>query len=150
MLDFIVTYWLEFLFGLIAALVTFLIKQYYTLQKKVHNQQRDNFEEEIIEAINNPLKKEQEKTNKEIASVKEEILKVHKSTDILKSGLLNVQRKNFMEFCYFLLEPDHIITKEEYEDIEEDHDVYNALDGNHKGDELFRVVSEKYFNQFNK
>ena len=91
-----------------------------------------------------------EKTNKEIASAKEEILKVHKSTDILKTGLLNVQRKNFMEFCYFLLEPDHVITKEEYEDIEEDHDVYNALDGNHKGDELFRVVSEKYFNQFNK
>lgn len=150
MLDFIVTYWLEFLFGLIAALVTFLIKQYYSLQKKVHNQQRDNFEEEIIEAINNSLKKEQEKTNKEIASAKEEILKVHKSTDILKSGLLNVQRKNFMEFCYLLLEPDHIITKEEYEDIEEDHEVYNALDGNHKGDELFRVVSEKYFNQFNK
>lgn len=150
MLDFIVTYWLEFLFGLIAALVTFLIKQYYSLQKKVHNQQRDNFEEEIIEAINNSLKKEQEKTNKEIASAKEEILKVHKSTDILKTGLLNVQRKNFMEFCYLLLEPDHIITKEEYENIEEDHDVYNALDGNHKGDELFRVVSEKYFNQFNK
>lgn len=150
MLDFIVTYWLEFLFGLIAAAVTFLIKQYYNLQKKVHNQQRDNFEEEIIEAINSSLKKEQEKTNKEIASTKEEILKVHKSTDILKTGLLNVQRKNFMEFCYLLLEPDHIITKEEYEDIEEDHDVYNALDGNHKGDELFRVVSEKYFNQFNK
>ena len=150
MLDFIVTYWLEFLFGLIAAAVTFLIKQYYSLQKKVRSQQRDNFEEEIIEAINNPLKKEQEKTNKEIASAKEEILKVHKSTDILKTGLLNVQRKNFMEFCYLLLEPDHIITKEEYEDIEEDHEVYNALDGNHKGDELFRVVSEKYFNQFNK
>ena len=150
MLDFIVTYWLEFLFGLIAAAVTFLIKQYYSLQKKVHSQQRDSFEEEIIEAINNPLKKEQEKTNKEIASTKEEILKVHKSTDILKTGLLNVQRKNFMEFCYLLLEPDHIITKEEYEDIEEDHEVYNALDGNHKGDELFRVVSEKYFNQFNK
>lgn len=150
MLDFIVTYWLEFLFGLIAALITFLIKQYYSLSKKVHNQQRDNFEEEIIEAINSSLKKEQEKTNKEIASAKEEILKVHKSTDILKTGLLNVQRKNFMEFCYLLLEPDHIITKEEYEDIEEDHDVYNALDGNHKGDELFRVVSEKYFNQFNK
>ena len=67
MLDFIVTYWLEFLFGLIAAAVTFLIKQYYNLQKKVHNQQRDNFEEEIIEAINSSLKKEQEKTNKEIA-----------------------------------------------------------------------------------
>lgn len=150
MLDFIVTYWLEFLFGLVAALITFLIKQYYSLSKKVHNQQRDNFEEEIIEAINSSLKKEQEKTNKEIASAKEEILKVHKSTDILKTGLLNVQRKNFMEFCYLLLEPDHIITKEEYEDIEEDHDVYNALDGNHKGDELFRVVSEKYFNQFNK
>ena len=150
MLDFIATYWLEFLFGLIAASITFLIKQYYSLQKKVHSQQRDNFEEEIIEAINSSLKKEQEKTNKEIASAKEEILKVHKSTDILKSGLLNVQRKNFMEFCYFLLEPDHIITKEEYENIEEDHEVYNALDGNHKGDELFRVVSEKYFNQFNK
>lgn len=150
MLDFIVTYWLEFLFGLIAASVTFLIKQYYSLQKKMKHQLRDSFEEEIIEAINNSLKKEQEKTNKEIASTKEEILKVHKSTDILKSGLLNVQRKNFMEFCYFLLEPDHIITKEEYEDIEEDHDVYNALDGNHKGDELFRIVSEKYFNQFNK
>ena len=82
MLDFIVTYRLEFLFGLIAAAVTFLIKQYYNLQKKVHNQQRNNFEEEIIEAINSSLKKEQEKTNKEIASAKEEILKVHKSTEI--------------------------------------------------------------------
>ena len=38
MLDFIVTYWLEFLFGLIAAAVTFLIKQYYNLYKKVHSQ----------------------------------------------------------------------------------------------------------------
>lgn len=150
MLDFVITYWLEFLFGLAAASITFLIKRYYDLRKKEQNQGRSDFKTEIIGAINDSFKEEREKTNQEITSIKDEVLKVHDSTQTLKAGLLNVQGKNFMEQCYFLLESGHIITKEEYEDIEEDHDVYNALDGNHKGDELFRVVSEKYFNQFNK
>ena len=55
-----------------------------------------------------------------------------------------MQGKVFKGDCRRLLEPNHIITEEEYEDIVADHKSYNGLGGNHIGDSLFLSVMKKW------
>lgn len=62
----------------------------------------------------------------------------------LRHGILSIQGKQFKQDCRNLLAPGHEITLEEFEEIEEEHDIYNQLDGNHNGDKLFQMVEEKY------
>jgi len=65
----------------------------------------------------------------------------------LKQGVLSMQGKVFKGDCRRLLEPNHIITEEEYEDIVADHKSYNGLGGNHLGDGLFKSVMNKWDTQ---
>jgi hypothetical protein len=46
-----------------------------------------------------------------------------------------------------LLEEGHEITIEEFKDLDKDHDVYNALGGNHNGDHLYDLVKKKVENK---
>ena len=66
---------------------------------------------------------------------------------ILQAGVLRVAGRWFIGDCQGLLEQDHVITQEEYEDIMDYHTTYNNLGGNHKGDEYFKLVSEKFHKQ---
>lgn len=68
----------------------------------------------------------------------------------LKGGLLSVQGRNFKSQCRHLLEEDHGITLDEWEEIDADHEAYNSLGGNHKGDELFELVKQKAANHITK
>jgi len=43
-----------------------------------------------------------------------------------------------------LLKDDHIITLQEYENISNEHRIYNSLKGNHEGDALYSLVKVKY------
>lgn len=66
---------------------------------------------------------------------------------ILQAGVLRVAGRWFIGDCQQLLEPDHVITQDEFEDIMDYHTTYNNLGGNHKGDEYFNLVSQKFHNQ---
>jgi hypothetical protein len=68
------------------------------------------------------------------------------SITVLTEGVLNIQGRDFKKACRELLDPNHNITEEEYEEISHDHDVYNKLGGNHNGDTLFEAVKAKYQN----
>ena len=61
----------------------------------------------------------------------------------LKAGLLSIQGKEFRENCRKLLADDHEITLDEWEEIDADHEAYNGLGGNHKGDHLYELVKKK-------
>jgi chaperonin cofactor prefoldin len=54
-----------------------------------------------------------------------------------------MQGKIFKNQCRDYLNETHKVTLAEYESLEEDHAVYNSLDGNHEGDALFNMVEEK-------
>ena len=58
--------------------------------------------------------------------------------------MLSVQGKQFKDECHLLLNDSHHITLDEYQNISNEHKVYNSLGGNHEGDELFRLVGVKY------
>ena len=64
--------------------------------------------------------------------------------DILQDAILSIQGREFKAHCRALLQPDHEITLDEYEQIISDHAAYNNLGGNHKGDELFDLVTHKF------
>ena len=66
---------------------------------------------------------------------------------VLQAGVLRVAGRWFIGDCQVLLEPDHVITQDEFEDIMDYHTTYNNLGGNHKGDEYFNLVSEKFHKQ---
>ena len=66
--------------------------------------------------------------------------------DVIKVGLLAVQGHEFRNKCRKLLTQDYI-KPEDYEQLESDHQAYNGLGGNHKGDSLFDQVKTKYYAQ---
>ena len=70
-------------------------------------------------------------------------LELQKQLDLLRKGILSLQKKEFFKECQALLEEDHELTLDEYQQCIEDHDAYNGLKGNHRGDSLFALVEEK-------
>ena len=155
MLDFIVKYWMQFGFGLIVAGLTALSKYFYNLYKKEKSHQKteeqNNFYQEIKNAITaervvtqNCLDVNQQKSIECDQVLDQKVSNLKEKIDMLQDGILSIQGRDFKSDCRALLQPDHEITLDEYEQIIEDHEVYNNLGGNHKGDELFDLVTHKF------
>ena len=132
MLDFVLKYWIEFLFGGVIAIGSYMIKR--TL--KSFRQERADEKEAFLEGIKGEIRAEFERSNKKETELAEEI-------KVLKAGLLSIQGRTFKSNCRRLLDPDHDISLEEYEEITKDHDAYNSLGGNHNGDQLYQLVRKK-------
>lgn len=129
MLEFILQYWLEILFGLIIAGLGWFLRKFFKMVKKEYGEKQEKILNELHEEIQTKH------------DFQEEEIKA------LKKGILSLQRPLFLSKCQKLLEPEHIITLEEYTDIDSDHEAYNALGGNHQGDQMFKLVHKKYSNQ---
>lgn len=94
-------------------------------------------------ACSTGLMKIVEDKNKELL---EADLKLHNEIDNVRDGMLSMQGRNFKNDCHKLLKKDHIIDVKEYEQLLNDHIIYNKLGGNHEGDALFSMVEAKYKN----
>jgi hypothetical protein len=132
MLEFVLKYWIEFLFGGVIAIGSYMIKR--TL--KSFRQERADEKEAFLEGIKDEIRAEFERSNKKETELAEEI-------KVLKAGLLSIQGRTFKSNCRRLLDPDHDISLEEYEEITKDHEAYNSLGGNHNGDQLYQLVRKK-------
>lgn len=139
MLEFILKYWIEFLFGLVIAGGGFIIKR--TL--KSYKQERAAEKKEFLKEIQKEIQAEFVRSDKKETELQNEI-------KILKNGLLSIQGRTFKSNCKKLLEEDHEISLEEYEEITKDHDAYNSLGGNHNGDQLYQLVRQKVENSWTK
>ena len=132
MLEFILNYWIEVLFGAVIAIGGYMVKR--TL--KSYRQDRLDEKNAFLESIKKEISAEFERSNSKETELAGEI-------KTLKAGLLSIQGRAFKNNCKRLLDPDHEISLEEYEEITKDHDAYNSLGGNHNGDELFILVRKK-------
>ena len=153
MLDFIIKYWVQFLFGLAAACFTFIIKQYYTMKDKIKQQEiediKSNMCENMKQTIYARIDEEHAESAKADVEIKADLEIVHNSMENLTKGVLSLQGKEFKEECRRLLDPEHEISVEEYEALVDDHQTYNGLGGNHRGDALFKSVMKKWNHQLN-
>lgn len=172
LLDFIIKYWTEFLFGIVAAGILAGGKYIWTLFK---NRLKDGLEEQItsitdvitkrmsetdekLEAKNTSLTQQIGELQADMKIMQQEIQKnkndenlIEKKIDILednlntlKGGILSLQRKEFKEECRKLLNQKEAITYEQYTMLQHEHTIYNSLGGNHEGDQLFKLVSMRY------
>lgn len=127
------------------------LRHYYKLykneQKNVENKMLETVQTLITNANQAVLAKmgeNQEETKLGREELNNKILALGDNLGTLKKGLLTLHGKEFKAECRELLDPDHIITYEEFESILREHTVYNSLGGNSDGDELFRLVEKKY------
>ena len=158
LIDFIVKYWVEVLFGLICGGVAFVVRHHVKLiiaDRKRHetdlltsidkkfekqNEHMTNQMKECYDNLTNVVKDLEERSI-------EEDKRIHHEIDIIKDGMLSVEGRAFRNECRRLLEEGHVITLNEYEAILAEHVTYNNLGGNHEGDGLFSMVQVKYQNQ---
>ena len=136
LLEFVIKYWVEFAFGLIVTSGGYFVRRYLKMREDEQNRERskfyDNFKKDIFIKYDE-IKKESENGD----------LELQKQLDLLRKGILSLQKKEFFKECQALLEEDHELTLDEYQQCIEDHDAYNGLKGNHRGDSLFALVEEK-------
>ena len=147
MVEFIVKYWIEWLLGLVVAALSIACKKIYKLYKgeKAHQKTKEQKEfyaglEKLIQEGNEASQKADEEIKKEMSDMRENITE---EIGTIRTGVLSIQGEKFKALCHDLLNPDHLISQEEYEDCMHEHQVYNSLGGNHDGDAIFKVVVEK-------
>lgn len=142
--EFIVKYWLEFLFGIIIAIGGFFGKKIMATFKEVHKSRQKAAYEEFQHKIHAEFIESTEDVRQMAQENKIEIKEMKQMMIALTQGVLSMHGREFKNQCWNLLEEDHEITLEEYEDISADHEAYNALGGNHEGDRLFDLVQKKF------
>ena len=136
MLDFIIKYWVEFGFGLIVAGGGYFFKKYMKMREEEQNSERAKFYENLKKDMfsrYDAIEKKSRDGDQEL----------QKQLDVLRKGILSMQKKEFIAECQALLAEDHEITLDEWEEIDADHEAYNGLGGNHKGDHLYELVKKK-------
>lgn len=144
MWEFIAKYWLQELFGIIAAILGFVARYFYkqyklgkTLQKEKDEQELENKTLAAIEELRNEfqadIQKRQEENKKQDADIA-----------AMLQGVLALWKKIFLEDGRKLLVQGHVITYDEYMAYTQEHLIYNTLGGNHEGDQQFALVTEKY------
>ena len=146
MLDFIIKYWIQFIFGLIIAGLGFLCKNYRKLYLKEKNHQKTQEQNDFYDKLIKAIQESYELSKKDDKCLQKQIDEINECLKALKTGILNIQGKAFKQECKKALEDGYEITLERFESIQEDHEVYNGLGGNHDGDSLFDLVEHKYKN----
>ena len=107
--------------------------------------------EEVIEKdeklINGELDKmvEKHKQHQEILETSRKISQDYRN--LYSKGFLYILKRSYFEDCERLLDPDHVITYEEFASISEDHSLYKEFGGNGRGDENFELIKSKYHEQ---
>lgn len=144
MLEFIGKYWVEFLFGLIAACIIFAIKLYYSAKRKEDGFTHEALKTDILNTLDERMTIEKQTSEQVFNNLHIEIDGVRDNISLLTQGILSVQGHSFRNACRVLLRDDHEITLDEYEQVTNDHEVYHNLGGNHQGDVLFTSVMKKW------
>lgn len=114
--------------------------------EKEHDKMNQNSEDkynEINTKVNKALEAGREESKADDAVLEKEISAMKKNITALTAGILSMQGKEFINNCRKLLAEDHVITLDEWEELDADHTAYNGLGGNHKGDHLFSLVKKK-------
>lgn len=129
--------WFQFVSAGIIGFVAWFMQHTLKLYKK-------EYEEMQSENINKVAQPYVESFKKAVKKLEETDTTIINDLNIIKAGILNVYKKDFYTECKRLLAPDYIITFDDFNNINKEHDTYNNLGGNHRGDEFFKAVVNKY------
>lgn len=135
----IVKYWLEFLLGIIAAGLGIAAKKFHSLYKAEKNHQKTEEQKKFYSDLEGVVERAATQSRMNETKLQEQI-------DVIREGVLSLQGEIFKEKCHKFLQPDYNFTLAEFEEVENEHMVYNKLGGNCNGDKLFSLVEKKAAN----
>lgn len=136
LLQWIAKYWVDFLLGLIATGLGVACRKIYTLYKNEKTHQKTKEQKEFYQGLQDLITKSSQEAQQDKIELQEQI-------NIVKNGVLSIQKKNFKENCKELLDENHEITLEEFEALQQDYHIYKNLGGNHEGDTFYKMVVTK-------
>lgn len=97
MIDFIVKYWMEFIFGLIAGAFSYGVRKYHNLRVQEEKETRIKLENHIVQKISKQyetqLSEEVARAVKEDDRINKKIISLEENLDSLREGILSLQRK---------------------------------------------------------
>lgn len=137
--EIIIKYWVEFLLGLIATGLGIVAKKFHSLYKAEQKHQKTEEQKKFYSDLENVVERAATQSRANETKLQEQI-------DIVREGVLSLQGEIFKEKCHRFLKPDCDFTLAEFEEIENEHIVYNKLGGNCTGDKLFTLVEKKASN----
>lgn len=123
--------------------ITLFYKRFLDLSKKERDKMREDFKTDIKKQIREEFDTKFKENTERDMMLEGTLTRIDKRLDTITAGLLSVQRGSFENHCKKLLEIEHTITVDEYQQITNDHEIYNSLGGNHNGDQLFALVEQK-------
>ena len=107
------------------------------------DQEIDDQYKEITEAVSKAMIAGRDESKADDKVLQDQITNMSGEVKALKAGILSIQGREFKANCRKLLDENHEITLDEWEELDADHEVYNGLGGNHKGDQLYSLVKKK-------
>lgn len=168
MWEWIVRYWVEVLFGLVAAGLGVVAKKFWSLYQNEKKRQKELDMSKCYQAVKSDIDNVLIEVKAKDREIDDRIERVHKDSvthddairadikevvdyiETLKTGVLSVQGSHFRQQCKEILDSGREISVDEFEQLELDHNVYNSLGGNHLGDALFTAVELKFKAQLKK
>lgn len=120
------------------------------MEKNNAKQKDKDLAAKIEEDIDEKMLAERERIEQSDKEIKRDIEELNNKFCVLSQGMLSIQGRQFRADCRQLLREGHIISLDEYEELESDFDTYKALGGNHTGDALHTAVQEKFQSQVTK
>ena len=147
MLDFIAKYWLEVVFGLIVTGMGIAMKKIWKLYKNAQETRQSEEKERLLKEVDGKIQIQNERMQQADQELRKRMNDIENKIGVLTSGILSIQGGDFRHACKLLLEPGHVITMDEFEQITHDHEIYNQLGGNHIGDKYFEQVEKKFQSQ---
>lgn len=162
--DFILKYWVEFLFGLIITIGGFMLKHHFKLFKDSLTSQIKEHDETIVKEVTKLFEKSdtelkeqiqelRQDTNDqidglyhEIDELKLDMKEMREDINHLRKGVLDMQGPQFKAKCRELLNESHQISLDEWLEIKNDYEAYTGIGGNSDGCTLFKAVEHKYEN----
>lgn len=119
-------------------MISSLSNKYTELEHEVDDQYT-----EITTEVSKAMVAGRDESKADDEVLQKQIFNLSNEMKSLKKGLLSIQGKEFRANCRKLLEDGHEITLDEWEEIDADHEAYNGLGGNHKGDQLYGLIKKK-------
>lgn len=163
MWDWVITYWVQVLFGLVAAGFGLLAKKFWTMYQHEKNHdveatmnkcyervktQIDEIEGKVVkqeQSLENRIKATYDEARGHDRTLENNMESMSKYINVLKDGVLSIQGAHFRQQCKALLnDEDRFISIDEFEQLTFDHNIYNQLGGNHLGDALFAAVEARF------
>lgn len=144
MIEFLAKYWIEFVFGIIAAWLLGKIKKIQDLEKKAEEDAQKKLSDDIMKQVDEKLINLSNESASGDKELHVQIDSLNLKVDNMSKAILSMQGKQFKDTCKMFLQDDYVISTEEYLECIKDHDAYNGIGGNHQGDLLFKAVCKKY------